>query len=403
MNNLREIWGARFIHYVTELQKYMKYVFTGHLVFVLVFTIGAAGYSYSEWLKDVPADFPAVLLTAILLAATITLSLPVTLLKPADTVYFLPLEKKLHSYMSRSLRWTFFSQLPLPFLVYLVALPLLTATGTGSKQEFIWIAVLLLVVKWLFVEAEYSYRYVKNGQGAWVDRTIRFVLAGALVYAGLLGNVLVVPILAVLIVAYNLYWRSKRKEKPFPYDHFIALEQNRMMRFYRFANYFTDVPHLKGSVSRRGWLGFIMGHPTFGRTVSQSYLLKRTFIRTDDIFFLWVRLTVLSVLGAFFIPFPIVAFLFAGALAFASAVQLIHALRAGDEFRMDMLFPEKEIRRTLAIRKIVRTVQQIQALAVTIAAFFLYGGSVTPILLGAVILIISEATIRLTGEKKEYD
>ena len=71
-------------------------------------------------------------------------------------------------------------------------------------------------------------------------------------------------------------------------------------------------------------------------------LIRRTFIRTDDIFWLWVRLTALSALGAIFIPFPIVVFIFAGALAFASAVQLIHALRAGDDFRMDMLFPEKE-------------------------------------------------------------
>lgn len=41
MNNLREIWGSRFVHYITELQKYLKYVFTGHLAIVFVFTIGA--------------------------------------------------------------------------------------------------------------------------------------------------------------------------------------------------------------------------------------------------------------------------------------------------------------------------------------------------------------------------
>ena len=70
---------------------------------------------------------------------------------------------------------------------------------------------------------------------------------------------------------------------------------------------------------------------------------------------------------------------------------------------MDMLFPEKEDTRPAAIKKTVRTVQWIQAAVVTIAALFLYGFTVTPFLIGAVILIISEATIRLTGEKKEYD
>ena len=106
-------------------------------------------------------------------------------------------------------------------------------------------------------------------------------------------------------------------------------------------------------------------------------------------------------IGVLFIPFPIVVFIFTGALAFASAVQLIFALRAGDEFRMDILFPEKEDTRPAAIRKTVRAVQWIQAASVTIAAIFFYGITITPFLFGAVILIISEATIRLTGEKKE--
>ncbi len=403
MNNLGDIWKSRFVHYMTELQKYLKYVFTGHLAIVLVFTLGAGGYTYSEWLKEVPAHFPAAFLTAVLIGAALTYSPAVTLLKPADTVYFLPLEKKLDMYMKRSLRWSFFSQLPIPFMLFIVALPLLSATGTGEKQEFIGIAVFIVLIKWVFVEAEYSFRHSLDGKKIWLDRTIRFVLAGLSIYMGLVGNYLIPLLLVVLIGLYTFHWQKRRKEKPFPYDHFISLEQNRMMRFYRFANYFTDVPHLKGSVSRRAWLGFLTGSPSFEKAVAQSYLIRRTFIRTDDIFWLWVRLTALSALGALFIQFPIVVFIFAGALAFASAVQLIYALRAGDEFRMDMLFPEKEDKRPAAIKKTVRSVQWIQAVVVTVTALFLYGITAIPFLMGAVILIISEATIRLTGEKKEYE
>ncbi|MEK5037257.1 ABC transporter permease [Sporosarcina sp. FSL K6-3457] len=403
MNNLREIWGSRFVHYITELQKYLKYVFTGHLAIVFVFTIGAGGYAYSEWLKEVPTDFPAALLTAIVLGAALVFSAPVTLLKPADTVYFLPLENKLGMYIKQSLRWTFFAQLPLPFLLYIVALPLLSATGTGSKVEFIGIAALMLFVKWVFVVTEYNFRHALEGRNIWGDRVIRFVLAGLLIFNGLVGSWLLFVVLGVLLGLYSFHWATQKKEKPFPYDHFIELEQNRMMRFYRFANYFTDVPHLKGSVSRRGWIGMLFDTPKFGQTVPQAYLVRRTFIRTDDIFWLWVRLTALSALGALFIPFPVVIFVFSGALAFASAVQLIHALRAGDEFRMDMLFPEREDTRPAAIKKMVRSVQWIQAVVVTVTALFLYGIATTPLLIGAVIVIISEATIRLTGEKKEFD
>ncbi len=403
MNNLREIWGSRFVHYITELQKYLKYVFTGHLAIVFVFTIGAGGYAYSEWLKEVPADFPAALLAAVILGVALTYSPPVTLLKPADTVYFLPLEQKLVTYIKRSLSWSFFSQLPLPFILYIVALPLLAATGSGSKPTFIAIVIFIVVIKWVFIQTEYNFRHAMDGRRIWLDRFIRFLLAGLSIYIGLAGNPLMLLIPVVGIGLYAYLWQKRKQEKPFPYDHFISLEQNRMMRFYRFANYFTDVPHLKGSVSRRAWLGFAMGSPNFGKPVAQPYLIRRTFIRTDDIFWLWIRLTALAALGAIFIPFPIVVFVFAGALAFASAVQLIHALRAGDEFRMDMLFPEKEDTRPAAIKKTVRAVQWIQATAVTIAALYLYGITVTPFLLGAVILIISEATISLTSEKKDFE
>ena len=403
MNNLREIWSARFVHYITELQKYMKYVFTGHLAIVFVFSIGALGYAYSEWLKEVPADFPAALLTAVVIAAALAYAPPVTLLKPADTVYFLPLEHKLDLYVGRALSWSTFSQLPVPLVLYIVALPLLSATGTGSKLSYIWLAIFIVILKWIFVETEYAIRHTLAGERVWGDRGVRFLLAMLAFYTWLGPYPYLTVVLFLLIGLYCVYWRKEKSKKPFPYDHFIALEQNRMMRFYRFANYFTDVPHLKGSVSRRGWLGFLFGTPKFGKTVPQVYLIRRTFMRTDDNFWLWVRLTALSILGALFIPFPVVVFILAGALAFATSIQLVHALRSGDEFRMDMLFPEKKDTRQPAIKKTVRILQWIQAGTVTIAAILINGPAVTPFIIGAIVLLISELTIRLTGEKKEYN
>ncbi len=402
MNNLREIWGQRFIYYVTELQKYMKYVFTGHLAIVFIFTIGAGGYAYSEWLKTVSGEFPAALLTAIVVGGMVVFSQPVTLLKRADAVYFLPLEKKLEQYLKRARNWTLFSQLPVPYILLIVALPLLSATGTGSKNIYIVLVIILFFLKWLFVETEFNVRYVQDGQGIWKDRLIRFLLATTMIYTLLSEHYLLLLIIAIGSVLYGMFWRQKRKGMPFPYEHFIALEQNRMLRIYRFANYFTDVPHLQGAIKRRKWLSFLMGHANFAKDDAQAFLVKRTFIRTDDTFMLWLRLTVLSALGALFIPFPMLVFVFTGALAFASAVQIIHALRGGEEFRMDMLFPIGVDARKIAITKITRVVQWIQALSVMIVAFISFGFTLTPILFGLVIVIISEATIRLTKEKEEF-
>jgi len=400
MKNLHELWGNRFINYMTEFQRYMKYVFTGHLAIVFVFTIGAGGYAYSEWLKEIPADFPAALLIAVLIAASLAYSPPVTLLKPADAVYLLPLETKLHMYLKRALRWSVMSQIGLPLILFVVAIPLLAATGVTSKMLYLWIAIFIIALKFIFVDIEYCVRHVLSGEKVWLDRAVRFVLAGLLLYLWLGPYPYLIVIVAVAIGLYFTYWQKRKNKMPFPYNHFIEVEQNRMMRFYRFANYFTDVPHLKGSVSRRGWLGFFMRTPNINSAKAQSFLIRRTFIRTDDSFWLWVRLTALSILGASFIPFPIVVYIFSGALAFASSIQLVYALRAGYEFRMDMLFPINENSRSVAIRGTVRSVQYIQALVVTIAALFLFGLTTTPFLLGVVVLIVSEVTIRMVKEKK---
>lgn len=401
MNSLREIWSDRFVRYMTELQKYMKFVFTGHLAIVLLFTIGAGGYAYSEWLKEVPSEFPSAIIAAVLIGAVLSICSPVTLLKPADIVFFLPMENKLEEYLKRSLRYSLFSQLPLPYILFIILLPLLAATDVAGKPQFLLTAIVILLVKWLYVETEYHYRRANEGEGIWKDRLVRFVLAALLLYVMLAGNPYFIPLIGVLMAVYYLFWKKRSAANPFPYEHFISLEQNRMMRFYRFANYFTDVPHLKGSVSRRAWLGFLLRSAQFGQTSPQRYLLRRTLVRTDDIFWLWVRLTVLSVLGVVLIPFPIVVYIFIGALAFASSIQLVHALRAGDDFRMDMLFPESENTRTPAIRKTVSGVQLLQAIIVLVAGLIAIGISVTPVIMAVVVFIVSEVTIRMSHEKTE--
>ncbi len=399
MNNMREIWGQRFLHYVNELQKYMRYVFTGHLAIVFMFAIGAGGYAYSEWLKELPVTFPSALIVSAIIALFLMKSAPTTLLKPADIVFFLPLENQLSDYMKRSLTWSTFSQLPLPLITVVVALPLLKVTEIGTGIDYILVVLLIIALKGLFVGSEYNVRIAKPGF-VWPDRLLRLVLAFVSILLGLTVTPVMFVVGIIVAILYAKFWEKQAKQFPFPYEQFIELEQNRMMRFYRFANYFTEVPHLVGSVSKRSWLNFAMKRSTFKRLDVQNYLVTRTFIRTDDTFWLWLRLTALSALGAFLIPIPIVSFIFVGALAFATAVQLILALEGGVEFTMDQLYPEEQEKSQIkAVRKLVRKLIYLQAVILLLAALPLYGLSFTPVLIAVVAVVIGEVTIRSTKEQ----
>ncbi len=229
-----------------------------------------------------------------------------------------------------------------------------------------------------------------------LDRLIRIVFSILAIHTVLTENFLLTVIYLVLLIVYNFTWRKSVNEQPIPYEHFVTLEQNRMMGFYRFANYFTDVPHIRGGIRRRGWLNFLYLLVPYTKNNTQGYLVFRTFIRTDDHFYLWVRLTAISALVAAFVNIPIVTLIVTAALSFATTIQLKYALLSSSEFRMDMLFPIDSSQRAKAVHKLVRTVIFLQAIVILIC--LIVQGQPLFYLPPIVILIVSELTYYLTKE-----
>lgn len=391
MNNMHSVWAKRFEHYIGEVMKYMRFVFTGHIAIVLVFIVGAGGYQYSEWLKVVPSDFPAEWLIAVIIGILVAFSRPVTLLKEPDQVYLLPLESQMPNYFNKAKNWTFWSQILLPVVLYIVAIPLLKAVTTLGMLE-IWLTVVFIaILKIMNVQAEFNYRYANRGEAIFLDRFVRAIVSVIGIQMtladGFLGTVFL-----IMLGFYILSLKKKVQNNPVPYEHFIKLEQNRMMRFYRFANYFTDVPHLKGSVKRRAWLDLAYNAIRYKKENTQAYLIYRTFIRTDDHFYLWVRLTAISAIIAMFITIPVVTWIVVGALAFATTLQLKYALMSAGEFRMDMLYPIPRDTRKQAVVKLLRQLSIVQAVIVTICAVTQPQFYMIPI----VIIAVSELTMRMS-------
>lgn len=247
-------------------------------------------------------------------------------------------------------------------------------------------------MKYFHVQAEFHYRFANRGRFIWIDRLARMIMS-VLILQSILGDELWVGSLMLLIlVMYSSSLSKKAYVQPIPYEHFIALEENRMMSFYRFANYFTDVPHLKGTVKRRGYLNFVYGLIQYKKANTQLYLVTRTFIRVSDNYFLWIRLTVISVVVALFAGIPVVIWVVVAALSFASTLQLKQALLASHDFRMDMLYPVPEKQRVQAVEKLLRMLYMLQAVVVTIASIsqpYFY-------VVFVVIIAVGELTIMLS-------
>ena len=392
MKNLRDVWSSRFMHYIGEVQKYMQFIFTGHIAIVLVFLVGTGGYQYSEWLKIVQLDFPAEIVIAVIVGILLAFSRPTSLLREPDQVYLLPVESKMSQYFQKALGWTFWSQVWIVAIVYIVSIPLLKAVTDLTTIEIWAVFVLIIVLKFLSVQGEFSYRYSERGQMIWVDRLIRSILFGVTIYMALQAKIILAIVTTVIGCIYVLIFRKKCKGEPVPYEHFVELEQNRMMSFYRFANYFTDVPHLRGIIRRRAWLDWLYKFIPYKKENTQKYLVFRTFVRTDDHFYLWLRLTVISAVIAAFVDIPIVTWIVVGALSFASTIQLKQALLASGEFRMDMLYPLPDNARKAAVQQNVRLAMVTQAVIVGICSVMqpmFYIGIV-------IIIVVSEITTKVS-------
>ena len=100
--NSQNLWKERYLGYINETQKYLRYIFNGHLVFVMVLVLGGLAYYYSDWVKTLNNDFPAALIMAFVLSIIVTRSPINTFLKEPDTVFLLPLETKLRSYFKNT-------------------------------------------------------------------------------------------------------------------------------------------------------------------------------------------------------------------------------------------------------------------------------------------------------------
>ncbi|TAA70578.1 ABC transporter permease [Planococcus salinarum] len=400
MKNLHDVWSKRLHSYSIEVQNYLKYIFTGHIAVVLLFALGAAGYAYSDWVQNVPQDFPAAWLLALIFGVMLAYSPPSTLLKEADMVYFLPLESKLDEFLKPALRWSFLSQLYLPVIAFIVSLPMVNAIYGLETSYLIGFPLLLMIIKWWNIQLEFFYRKAFAGNGAWLDRLVRFAMTAAFTFLYVENLILFAAFFLFFMIVYGKWVQNRAAGLPFPYEHFVRLEENRMLRFYQFANYFTDVPQIKGKIKARRWLNWIYKFVGKQPKDAHYYLVWRTFIRSDELFYLWIRLTLLSIAGALLIPFTIAAAVFAGALAFATAIQLWQGLNQTQHFRMDNLFPLSEFSRQQAVWKLIAVLQVLQSILAAVVVLFT-GAPLTAGILFVTILVVSVATLAFAKNKQK--
>jgi ABC-2 type transport system permease protein len=368
-NNVESIWKKRIVEYNQELQKYLKYMFNDHLLFVLIFALGGAAYTYNQWVKTLDPAFPAPLIMAVILGLLLAWSPVYTFLREADAVFLLPLEGRLSSYFTKCIWISFMFQSYIQLLVLAALMPMYVAVSGSSFGSFFPLLCFVLALKvWNLYVRWFMLRFQER-EAHLTDSFLRFLLSGSLVFLVLSGaEFWMVIVVAFIMLGYAFYFFQSTKGKNLKWDLLINLEQQRMLIFYRIANMFTDVPKLKGKVHRRKWLDGLVRTP-FSQASTYRYLYLRSLVRTSEYSGLYLRLTLIGVLLIYSNSSFIFSILTALVFLYLTAFQLIPLFKRFDYKIWVLIYPVSRELKKSSFQKIMNQAMVIQAVVFSLPLF----------------------------------
>ncbi|MGC4377875.1 ABC transporter permease [Fictibacillus sp. Mic-4] len=363
MMDLTKLWTERRNDYFTVAIRYFRLIANSGFMLSVYILFVAGSYYYARILRQLPDQFPALWLFVIVFAYMLTRSPVRTLLKRGDLVFLLPVESQMRTYFKHAFMYSYWMQAFFVTLVFLALGPLFSRFISNDFFSMLVTLILLLVAKaWNLVcsweEQRLPFRATRRSYAG-----IR--LAVNLVFLFLLFDmapyIFLAALLAIMYVLKNFVFGFIKKEHAYKWEHLLEKENEMMMRLYRIANLFTDVPQLSHRVNPRRYLSWIANVP-YGQQHVYSTIYRKTFIRSNDYLGIFIRLIFVGWLFLYMIPngwWHIAIILL---FLHATGVQLLSLYPHHKGNVLFELYPVKEEWKFSAFRKWMQLLLSIQAL-----------------------------------------
>ncbi|MDY0407822.1 ABC transporter permease [Paracerasibacillus soli] len=156
-----------------------------------------------------------------------------------------------------------------------------------------------------------------------------------------------------------------------------------MYTFYRIANLFTDVPHLRNTTKKRHWLvSLLTNRIPLEKQRTYEYLYRITFIRSGDYLGMYIRLIIIGGLAIYFVPNMWLKVIFGLLFLYMSIFQMTTLYRHHRMLIWIDLYPVSLAERQKALLQFMTQLSMIQTIifALIFLMQFNYQGAV--ILLG---------------------
>ncbi|WP_410984696.1 ABC transporter permease [Bacillus cereus] len=296
--SIETLWRDRFQKHIQNSLTYFFRMISGLLYsFIFISCIGA--YYYAKFLKTSPSKGISLLLIITVLTIVITRCNIRTFIQRPDAVYLLALEEKLTSYFKQSLLYNYVIQLfPLLFM-FLIIVPLAMQSLQVTVPFLCTIFFILMLLQGWNLYINWIWR---DHDSSHIWFIIRFACTALILYM-LFQSVSVLLLGAVLLLpALILIYTVKQPTKRISWEYIIEQEEKMDMHFYQFANFFTDVPQLKKQVKQRKWLTSWLEPILHKKQSTFLYLNTLSFLRANDYFGIYIRLTIIGSFILYFVP-----------------------------------------------------------------------------------------------------
>lgn len=325
MFDSHHLFKKRLSSYLKETSRYLKYIFNGHIAVAMLFLISAIAVYYQQWLKQLPENFPSTWVIAIIFGLLASYNPIRSLLQEPDLVFLIPAEHKMTKYFRNVLIFSYAYSLFLTLFVAAAVSPLYFHSfpeRLGSSY-FLILMIILIFKVWNLI-ANWWMLKVREITVRRIDQLIRIILNSTVFFFIIQGEVILAGITTFLFIGIFLFdYSLSRQQAGLAWDVLVEKNQRQMHTFYRIANLFTDVPHMKTRIKKRKWLISLVRNLPFKHKNTYDYLYRITFIRSGDYLGMYVRLMVIGSLFIYFIPNDWMKLLFAFLFIYLSAFQLM--------------------------------------------------------------------------------
>ncbi|WLD94086.1 ABC transporter permease [Alkalihalobacillus sp. AL-G] len=368
--DLTSLWKERANDYWKMATRYLRYIGNSGFLFSVYALFILGTYYYSVLIRALPEHFPAVELITVIIWIFVIRGSIRTFIKAPDSIFLLPTEQRLNTYFQRSILYSFIMQSFVIVLIFSALGPLYFAQISDKLSVYLASLTLVILVKGWNLLSKWEELRLPNSRFKQLSPFVRSTISLFILYTILDQRWLLTSGLIVIIcMLYLLVYRKFANEHPLKWMKLIDQESDSLMFFYRIANMFIEVPSVSRKVKERRWAYGAIHFLTGKRKDVHAYMYTRAFVRSNDYFGIYVRLTLIGALLVYFLPEGILMWAFGILFIYMTALQLTTLWPHFDAKVWTDLYPLSKSARFQAFQKLLTRVLVVQTLIYMVASY----------------------------------